>query len=114
MMPPINYRIGLDIGIASVGWSVILNNALDEPCHIVDMGVRIFEKPEDAKTGETLATARRGARSQRRLIRRRKHRLERVKHLLEEKGIIVLDAFEKRYHEAGLPDVYELRTNIRC
>ncbi len=110
MMPPINYRIGLDIGIASVGWSVILNNALDEPCHIVDMGVRIFEKPEDAKTGETLATARRGARSQRRLIRRRKHRLDRVKHLLEEKGIIVLEAFEKRYHEAGLPDVYELRT----
>ena len=74
------------------------------------MGVRIFEKPEDAKTGETLATARRGARSQRRLIRRRKHRLDRVKHLLEEKGIIVLEAFEKRYHEAGLPDVYELRT----
>lgn len=110
MMPPINYRIGLDIGIASVGWSVILNNALDEPCHIVDMGVRIFEKPEDAKTGETLATARRGARGQRRLIRRRKHRLDRVKHLLEEKGIIVLEAFEKRYHEAGLPDVYELRT----
>lgn len=110
MMPPINYRIGLDIGIASVGWSVILNNALDEPCHIVDMGVRIFEKPEDAKTGETLATARRGARSQRRLIRRRKHRLDRIKHLLEEKGIIVLEAFEKRYHEAGLPDVYELRT----
>lgn len=110
MMPPINYRIGLDIGIASVGWSVILNNALNEPCHIVDMGVRIFEKPEDAKTGETLATARRGARSQRRLIRRRKHRLDRVKHLLEEKGIIVLEAFEKRYHEAGLPDVYELRT----
>ena len=110
MMPPINYRIGLDIGIASVGWSVILNNTLDEPCHIVDMGVRIFEKPEDAKTGETLATARRGARSQRRLIRRRKHRLDRVKHLLEEKGIIVLEAFEKRYHEAGLPDVYELRT----
>ena len=110
MMPPINYRIGLDIGIASVGWSVILNNALDEPCHVVDMGVRIFEKPEDAQTGKTLAAVRRGARSQRRLIRRRKHRLDRVKHLLEEKGIIVLKAFEKRYHEAGLPDVYELRT----
>lgn len=110
MMPPINYRIGLDIGIASVGWSVILNNALDEPCHIVDMGVRIFEKSEDDQTGATLAMARRGARSQRRLIRRRKHRLDRVKHLLEEKGIIVLEAFEKRYHEAGLPDVYKLRT----
>ena len=110
MMPPINYRIGLDIGIASVGWSVILNNALDEPCHIVDMGVRIFEKSEDDQTGATLTMARRGARSQRRLIRRRKHRLDRVKHLLEEKGIIVLEAFEKRYHEAGLPDVYKLRT----
>ena len=110
MMPPINYRIGLDIGIASVGWSVILNNALDEPCHIVDMGVRIFEKSEDDQTGATLAMARRGARSQRRLIRRRKHRLDRVKHLLEEKGIIVLEAFEKRYHEVGLPDVYKLRT----
>jgi CRISPR-associated endonuclease Csn1 len=37
------YRIGLDIGIASVGWAVLENNCKDEPVHIMDLGVRIFD-----------------------------------------------------------------------
>ena len=50
-----NYRIGLDIGIASVGWAVLQNNSQDEPVRIVDLGVRIFDKAEIPKTGESLA-----------------------------------------------------------
>ena len=44
-----NYRIGLDIGIASVGWAVLQNNSKDEPVHIIDMGVRTFTKAETQK-----------------------------------------------------------------
>ena len=38
----LNYRIGLDIGIASVGWAVLENNTHDEPFRIIDLGVRIL------------------------------------------------------------------------
>lgn len=104
-----DYRIGLDIGIASVGWAVLQNNSKDEPVHIVDMGVRIFDKAEIPKTGESLAGPRRAARTTRRRLRRRKHRLDRIKYLLQQEGMIEIDAFMKRYHSANLPDVYELR-----
>ena len=50
----LDYRIGLDIGIASVGWAVLQNNSQGEPVHIVDLGVRIFDKAEQPKTGESL------------------------------------------------------------
>ena len=38
------YTIGLDIGIASVGWAVINN----DESRIEDLGVRIFKKAEEA------------------------------------------------------------------
>lgn len=105
----LNYRIGLDIGIASVGWAVLENNSKDEPVRIVDLGVRLFEAAEVPKTGAALAEERRGARTTRRRLRRRKHRLDRIKWLLQEQGLIQLDEFMERYHSAGLPDVYRLR-----
>lgn len=105
----LNYRIGLDIGIASVGWAVLENNSKDEPVRIVDLGVRLFEAAEVPKTGAALAEPRREARTTRRRLRRRKHRLERMKWLLQEYGLIQTEEFMKRYHSAGLPDVYRLR-----
>lgn len=72
------YRIGLDIGIASVGWGIV-----DEENKIIDAGVRLF--PE-AKSDEN--QKRRARRSARRLLRRRLHRLERLKKLLFEYKII--------------------------
>lgn len=104
-----NYRIGLDIGIASVGWAVLENNSKDEPVHIMDLGVRIFDTAEDPQTGDSLASPRRNARSMRRRLRRRRHRLDRIKQLLEREGLIRIDEFMKRYESAGLPDVYQLR-----
>lgn len=105
----LNYRIGLDIGITSVGWAVLENGMEDEPRRIVDLGVRIFEAAEIPKTGESLAAPRRNARTTRRRLRRRRHRLDRIKWLFEKEGIINIDEFMKRYEAVNLPCVYQLR-----
>ncbi len=77
-----SYVLGLDIGVTSVGWGIIDM----ETQEIVDTGVRLFEEgtaEENAK--------RREFRSARRLHRRRKHRLERLRKLLEAYHIISED-----------------------
>lgn len=109
MKEKLYYRIGLDIGIASVGWAVLENNSEDEPIRIIDLGVRIFDKAEIPKTGESLAMPRRMARTTRRRLRRRKHRLDRIKWLLQQEGLIEIDSFMERYYSGNLPDVYRLR-----
>ena len=70
---PINYIIGLDIGIASVGWAMVEIDEEENPIRLIDLGVRVFERAEVPKTGDSLAAARRLARSVRRLTRRRAH-----------------------------------------
>ncbi|PGU11496.1 hypothetical protein COD23_30555, partial [Bacillus thuringiensis] len=65
------YVLGLDIGIASCGWAVINQ----EKERIEDLGVRIFDKAENPKDGKSLAAPRRDARSTRRTLRRKKHRM---------------------------------------
>lgn len=99
------YKIGLDIGITSIGWSVI--NL--EKYRIEDLGVRIFDKAENPKTGQSLALPRRLARSTRRRLRRRKHRLERIRRLLVNKGIITRQQLEKMFNEKQDIDVWALR-----
>ena len=49
------YRIGLDIGITSTGWSVIKNKENGEPERIIDLGSRIFDAAEKPKDGSPLA-----------------------------------------------------------
>lgn len=109
MKEKLYYRIGLDIGIASVGWAVLENNSEDEPIRIIDLGVRIFDRAENPKNGDPLAEPRRMARTTRRRLRRRKHRLDRIKWLLQQEGLIEIDSFMERYYSGNLPDVYRLR-----
>ena len=72
------YGIGLDIGIGSVGYAVISKtNNLD--ARIEDLGVRLFDSGENIRQKASNAQERRRYRSVRRLLRRRKHRKERVK-----------------------------------
>ncbi|MCL2020536.1 MAG: hypothetical protein FWG81_00130 [Betaproteobacteria bacterium] len=73
---------GFDIGIASVGWCVLGEK------HIVDLGVRCFDKAENAKDGESLNLARRSARLMRRRLRRRAWRLVKLTRLLKREGLI--------------------------
>ena len=104
------YTLGLDIGITSVGWTVLANNLEGEPYHIRDLGVRIFEAAEQPKTGASLAAPRREARSARRRLRRRRHRKERIKALLVKNGVISQECLDTLFQNSGFPqDVYTLR-----
>jgi len=74
--------IGLDIGIASVGWAVLAPN------RIVALGVRAFDKAETAKEGDSLNLVRRSARLTRRRLHRRAWRLTKLARLLRRQGVI--------------------------
>ena len=104
------YTLGLDIGITSIGWAVLQNDASGEPCHTIDLGVRIFEAAEDPKTGASLAAPRREARSARRRLRRRRHRKERIRTLLVHAGVISRERLDTLFLNSGFAqDVYTLR-----
>ncbi|VEH67456.1 Uncharacterized protein conserved in bacteria [Rodentibacter pneumotropicus] len=85
---PLNYILGLDLGIASIGWAVVEIDEESSPIRLIDVGVRTFERAEVAKTGESLALSRRLARSSRRLIKRRAERLKKAKRLLKAEKIL--------------------------
>lgn len=74
--------IGLDIGIASVGWAVLA------PDRIVALGVRAFDKAETAKEGDSLNLVRRTARLTRRRLHRRTWRLRKLARVLKRQGVI--------------------------
>ena len=107
-----NYRIGLDIGISSIGWSVIEHDENDSPARIVDLGVRLFSPAEINNKGENkpLALDRRVARGTRRRVRRMKYRIRSMYNLLCKKF-----HFDKTYQELNALiesknyNVYELR-----
>lgn len=106
----LNYILGLDLGIASVGWAVVEIDKNENPLRLVDVGVRTFERAEEPKTGDSLAAERRLARSTRRLIRRRAHRLLRAKRLLKREGILLAEDFRLPTELRDLPNnVWELR-----
>lgn len=109
-MAEFHYALGLDIGIASVGWAVLQNDHNGEPIRVWDLGVRIFDKAEQPKTGASLALPRREARSARRRLRRHRHRLERIRCLLEKDGIMSAADIEEMYARGGFAkSPYELR-----
>lgn len=80
--------LGLDIGIASIGWCL-----LDIESHrIVDMGVRLWESVQEDKTKASKAATRRTARGQRRRIARCRDRKARCLVLLKAHGLLPADA----------------------
>lgn len=104
------YRIGLDIGITSVGWAVIEDDMKGNPIRIIDLGSRIFDAAEKPKDGSPLAKDRRDKRGLRRRLRRKKHRIERTKRLLERYNIISKKEIEDMYENYKFQyNVYELR-----
>jgi len=83
-------HVGLDIGIASVGWAVVD----PERRQILGMGVRTFPRAEDAKTGAPLAEPRRLARSVRRRLARRQQRMEALRELLVRHGLATAEELD--------------------
>lgn len=82
------YVLGLDIGISSVGWALIDLDEDNKPIKIRDVGVRIFSPGENVKTGESKASNRREKRGTRRVLRRRKFRVDRIRQLLSNNGYL--------------------------
>jgi CRISPR-associated endonuclease Csn1 len=78
--------LGLDVGIASCGWAVLEMNG--DGGGIVAAGARCFDPPLVAKTGEPKSAGRRTARGQRRVIHRRRLRMNRVRELLARRGAL--------------------------
>lgn len=77
------YNLGIDIGIASVGFATVDI----ESKGILNCGVHIFEAAENPKDGASLATPRRVKRGLRRVIRRRAIRKNAIRNLLELNGL---------------------------
>lgn len=87
-MSNIPYTLGLDIGMASVGAALLTDN------EILGLHVRTFDKAETAKEGDSLNLIRRSARLTRRRIRRRAHRLLRLRRLFKRTGLIESNTVE--------------------
>ncbi|MFC3874998.1 type II CRISPR RNA-guided endonuclease Cas9 [Neisseria musculi] len=104
------YILGLDLGIASVGWALVLVDENEHPIGLLDCGVRVFERAEMPKDGKSLAATRRQARSIRRLIRRRAHRLLRLRRLLKREGLLSAADFAADGLPAAMPvNTWQLR-----
>lgn len=88
--------LGIDLGIASLGWAVVeydKNN--DGNNKIVDCGVRLFTAAETPKEKESPNKARREARGIRRVIKRRRVRMNEIKKLCIQRGILTYDDIDR-------------------
>lgn len=83
------YILGLDIGVASVGYAII-----DENYNVLISGVRLFREGTAEEN-----VARRGFRSSRRSMRRSRHRLDRLKELLSSALGVSGDQFYTNLYE---------------
>ncbi|MFD1261433.1 type II CRISPR RNA-guided endonuclease Cas9 [Entomomonas asaccharolytica] len=104
-----NFIIGLDIGIASVGWAVLRPNQATEQGRIIDLGVRCFDKAEQPKTGEPLNLARRLQRNTRTRLAHRVQRLKKLRRYLKLQGLISSADENALITPANSPDPWQLR-----
>ena len=102
-----NYRLGLDLGTNSIGWSVIELDDNNDPINILDGNSRIFSDGRTPKSKSSLALTRtevRQARRQRDRFLKRKKQL--FKFLIKKQLMPVEKEHQK---EVELLDPYKLR-----
>lgn len=103
------YRLGLDLGTNSIGWTILDFSDDGKPSGIRRMGTRIFSDGRDPKSGQSLAADRTSVRSQRsrrdRAIQRRDALLLRLCKL----GLLPQDAEIAR--NLATLDPYQLRSD---
>lgn len=106
-----NFTLGVDMGTNSIGWAVVEHDDNLHPSGLIACGTRIFQEAVDAKSKIPKNQARRAARSARRLVARRKMRLNNVLNLLLKNGLLPnnADEREKLFTDNQLYDPYELR-----
>ena len=90
------YRLGLDVGANSLGWSILETDAKGAPVRLKAAGVRIFGDGRDEKSLASLAASRREARSARRRRDRYKQRRTFLLHELTKAGLFPADLPARR------------------
>ncbi|HEU4961511.1 MAG TPA: type II CRISPR RNA-guided endonuclease Cas9 [Sphingomonas sp.] len=84
-----NLTFGIDLGIASCGWAVVRHPAdSDASGEIVALGSWMFDVPETDKERTPTNQVRRGNRLLRRVIRRRRNRMNELRHLFRANDLI--------------------------
>ncbi|WP_156299128.1 type II CRISPR RNA-guided endonuclease Cas9 [Streptobacillus canis] len=101
------YTLGLDLGVASIGWAVTKINENGEPIGLVDANSVIFT-PLDNDKGKLYNVERRNKRGGRRILRRKQHRIERTKELLL-KSKFVTETELKEIYKGKIQDIYSIR-----
>ena len=61
-MKKIKYRLGLDLGTNSIGWSLLALDEASKPQSLIALNSRIFSDGRDPKSKSSLAVNRRMAR----------------------------------------------------
>lgn len=102
-----NYRLGIDLGSTSLGWCMLELNEQNEPCGIINMGVRIFPDGRDAKSKKPLSVARRGFRGQRRNLDRYLERMKTLIAYLTQHGFLPLE--DQARNDVFMLNPYQLR-----
>ena len=109
MANELKYVLGLDLGVASIGWAVMKYNENDEPEKLIDTGVVVFSSLDNDK-GKLYNADRRDKRGSRRVTRRRADRLRRTKGHIVSSGLISKDELHNLYNsKIRMDDVYSLR-----
>ena len=96
--------LGVDLGVASVGWALVD----DENNEIIDSGVRIFTQSIN-KDGKTLAAVRREFRGSRRALSRKKQRLIQLKKLFISNKLLSKSEFMHLFNSEKRLDIWQLR-----
>lgn len=78
--------LGIDAGIATVGWAVL--DLSPDAGHIIACGTRTFDAPETDKDRRPTNSIRREKRGMRRVIKRRSQRMNGVRRLLFNQGLL--------------------------
>ena len=83
----IPYRLGVDIGTASVAWAAMALSTDDKPERLLASGVTIFGEPVLPKEMKLKNEERRTARLMRRQTERKRERMSKIMHLVQASGV---------------------------
>ena len=107
----IKYRLGLDVGANSLGWSVLKLDTDGKPYEIENAGARIFSDGREPKGYSTFKATRRTARSARRNRDRFKQRQTHLIKELERAKLFPPESNTATRHAIQKLDPLELRAN---
>jgi CRISPR-associated endonuclease Csn1 len=102
-----HWRLGVDLGTASLGWAAVGLDKDGLPFRVIAAGSRIFSDGRDPKSGASLAVDRRAARAMRRRRDRFRQRQAALLKHLTLAGLFPADGAERKAL-AGL-DTFALR-----